>query len=113
MNLERTLIHTAVYWGSPVSDGYGGFTFADPVELSVRWLDRQEVIRGADYRQEVSRAVVLAAVDLEEGGMIAHMALMDLESNDSPQANGAYVIRAVSKVADIKGTISVRKAYVG
>ena len=33
--LTRFANQTAVYWGSPVDDGYGGKTYADPVNCCI------------------------------------------------------------------------------
>ena len=32
--------HTAVYWGSPQEDGYGGRTYAQPVEIQCHWQQK-------------------------------------------------------------------------
>ena len=40
---KRFCVETAVYWGNPQNDGYGGFTFDTPVEIKCRWEEKSEV----------------------------------------------------------------------
>ena len=42
--LERQYKQDAVYWGNPQSDGSGGYTFDDPVEIKCRWEDIKQVV---------------------------------------------------------------------
>ena len=46
--LQKVCVQTAVYWGSPVENGFGAKTFASPIEIKVRWTDKQQVIKGGD-----------------------------------------------------------------
>jgi len=46
---KNLLRQTAVYWGSPVNDGYGGKTFAAPVEVQCRWMIKQEKIGRSSF----------------------------------------------------------------
>jgi len=42
--INRNLPEIAVYWGNPKNNGYGGFTYNDPVEISCRWEEMRQVI---------------------------------------------------------------------
>lgn len=110
--LSHGRTQTVVYWGSPVSDGSGGRTFATPVELLVRWEDRTEMFVDAQGREKRSRAVVLLGQDVDLGGYLYLGTLADLSSAPEPVDTAtAYAIQAFAKVPDIKGTRFWRKAW--
>lgn len=60
----------ATYWGSPVSNGSGGFTYSLPVTLKVRWEERQERFTDVGGEDKVSRAVVFVPVKIDIGGYL-------------------------------------------
>ena len=67
--ITRTCSQTAVYWGTPVADGYGGKTFVDPVEISCRWENRVEKISRVGSRtgeEIISQARVFVTQDVNE-----------------------------------------------
>lgn len=112
--LANQLKQTAVYWGNPQSDGYGGRTFDDAVEISVRWSDRQEMFIDTQAREQVSRAVVHVATDLAVGGYLYLGELADLssaEEGDPLSVSTAYEIRSLSKTPDIGADRFARKVW--
>ena len=112
--LANQLKQTAVYWGNPSSDGYGGRTFDDAVEMDVRWQDRQELFVDAQGREQTSRAVVYVATDLIIGGYLYLGELTDLssaEEGDPLAVAAAYEIRAISKTPDIGASRFARKVW--
>lgn len=103
---------TVVYWGTPVSDGSGGRTFATPVELKVRWEDRAEMFVDAQGREKRSRAVCYPGQDVDLGGYLYLGQLADLSSAPEPADTAtAYEIQGFMKVPDIKGTRFMRTAW--
>lgn len=111
---DRNLNQTAVYWGTPVDDGDGGLTFADPVEIDCRWVDISEVITAASGEQIVSRAKVRVNQDLDERGMLYLGTLADLDSTqegDPLSVDGAHEIRRFDKIPTIKANAYSRKAW--
>ena len=76
--IEKVCIQTAVYWGAPTPDGYGGKTYSDPVEIPCRWDDTLEVIKDERGEEIICKAKVLVTQDLEEGGMLYLGTLEDL-----------------------------------
>ena len=76
--IEKVCIQTAVYWGDPTPDGYGGKTYSDPVEIPCRWDDTLEVIKDERGEEIICKAKVLVTQDLEEGGMLYLGTLEDL-----------------------------------
>ena len=112
--LTAQLNQTAVYWSNPQSDGAGGRTFDEPVEISVRWADRQELFIDMQAREQTSRAVVHVATDLVVGGYLDLGTLADLSSAEEGEPlsiSSAYEIRAFSKIPNVKGDQFVRKVW--
>ena len=120
--IQKVCVQTAVYWGNPQPDGYGGITFDDPVEISCRWdcKRRKEipslmVVSGGGTEMIVSIAEVLVTQDVDVGGYLYLGDLDDLDSSeqDDPKSvEGAYEIRRFDKIPMIKSTTEfVRKAY--
>jgi len=129
-NIENTVkkfcVQTAVYWGNPVNDGYGGKTFDDPIELlppsnGVRWEEVTQLITTGNGKEIVSKAKILLCQDVDEGGYLFLGTLDDLDdsSGDSSGAyydplktNGAYEIKRFDKTPMVKKTDQfVRTAY--
>lgn len=105
------LNQTAVYWDSPKSDGYGGRTFDDPAEVSVRWEDKQELFIDASGNEVRSQSMVYVDRDMDVDGYIALTTLDDLSSSDPMDVDIALPIRSFSKIPSIKGTTFVRKVW--
>jgi len=103
--IEKVSVQTAVYWGSPTNDGYGGKTFADPVEIDCRWEDRTDVLRTSAGNEVVSKAKVLVTQDLDEEGFLYLGELDDLDSAPIPsEVDGAHKIVRFDKIPMIKKT---------
>ena len=111
---NKTLNQTIVYWGTPVSDGWGKYTFADAVEIDGRWIDKTELFMGTNGKEVISSAVVLLGQDVDEEGYLYLGDLDDLDSaeeDDPMTVNGAYKIEKFMKCPDIRGSDSLRKAW--
>lgn len=112
--LTRNLKQTAVYWGSPVRGGMGGFSHADPVEIDCRWEDRQETFVDAKGQKQVSRSVVYLDQDVVRDGYLYLGDLDDLSSAEEGEptlVDEAYLIRAFRKIPNRKATAFERKAW--
>lgn len=122
--IKKVCVQTAVYWGNPVPDGYGGMLFDDPVEIKVRWEDKTKVISTQAGQEVTSRSEVLTPLDLDYEGYLFLGTLDDV--NDPNQAwnemhgiklnpatvQGAYQIVRVDKTPMVMSTkIFVRKVY--
>jgi hypothetical protein len=111
---ERNLSQKAVYWGNPTPDGYGGFSYDDPVEIDCRWVNTNEVVVDAKGDEIVCHATVQVKQDLDEQGLLYLGELDDLDSaeEDNPRTVlGAYSIKRFDKIPTIKGTRFYRRAY--
>jgi len=117
MNLQKYLNQTAVYWANPVSDGLGGYTYSDPVEVDVRWTDKQEKVLSAGLSAEntveeiLSKSVILAESDFDTQGRMFLGTLIDLESDNLPGSVNALTIVTVDKIPTINATQFLRKVY--
>jgi len=123
--ISKVCVQTAVYWGSPVKDGYGTMSYADPVEIKCRWTDKVSLINQQGVTQTgkelQASAEILVLEDLDLQGFLYLGYLMDLEQyyesdgeNILPQnIEGAKEIISVKKVPMIKSTTEfVRTVFV-
>jgi hypothetical protein len=120
--IARNCTDVCVYWGNPTEDGYGGKVFDDPIELSVRWENINQVVVDAKGAEITSRALVFVTQDVEEEGMLYHGTLDDLydsnatdssagEVNNPMTIDGAYIIKRFQKTPSLSGDGFLRKAY--
>jgi hypothetical protein len=120
--IERSYVQTAVYWGSPIPDGYGGHTFANPIEVDCRWEDKEQFL-GSQVGGEVtgglllSRSIVFVKQDMDEEGYLYFGTLddLDLDSNDyidPKEVDKAYIIKRFEKTPAFGSTTEfLRKAF--
>lgn len=80
----RLLKQTAVYWGSPIPNGTGGFTYSDPVEVVCRWEDKKETILTNEGDTIISNSMILSITNMDEQGYLYLGELDDLNSTDVP-----------------------------
>lgn len=113
--IQKVCVQTAVYWGSPTNDGFGGFTFAAPIEIPVRWEDKTQIVATMDGQEVTSDTEVLVTIDLEYNGYLYLGLLEDLtdDEQENPMlVSGAKPIISISKIPMIKSTTEfVRKVY--
>jgi hypothetical protein len=113
--LEGSFNQKAVYWGTPVTDGYGKLSFADPVEIDVRSEEHQELFMSSAGKEEISKATVYSVTqDFENDAYLYLGELTDIDSADldNPQnVAGASPIRAYYKKVSIDGSDYFRKAW--
>lgn len=119
MNLGQYFNQTAVFWSAPVPDGWGGFTFASPVEVDVRWTEKQEKFNidkgtfgGEGLMEEaLSNVVILCETDLELKGKMFLGSLTDLSSDQLPESVDALTIMGYSKIPTKLADQFLRKAW--
>lgn len=105
--VSRFCVQTAVYWGNPTKDGYGGYTYDEPVEISCRWEQEVDVYTPRQGVQYFSNAKVMVTQDLDVEGYLYLGSLSDLDPNDErdpEKINGAYKIAIISKIPMVKKT---------
>jgi hypothetical protein len=116
MNLAKYFNQTAVYWGSPENDGFGGYSFADPIEVKVRWTVKQERFlssqgSGNGVEELLSRVTVLAETDFEMLGKMSLTILNDLSSSQLPETENALTIMGFEKIPTKDARQFLRKVY--
>lgn len=114
--IRRMLKQRVLYWGTPVSNTEGGFTFAAASELRARWEDRQVEYFDAAGARKLSQSVVYVEADVAVGGFLRLGTEDDLESGQdvstSPyDIDGAFRIGGFDKLPDIRARRFVRIAY--
>lgn len=122
--IESVCVQTAVYWGNPQPDGYGGYEFDDPIEIDCRWEEKQQQVedKGVIKTGEifVSQAEVLLTRDIDYGSYLYLGTLDDLYDNaesstvtlDPVTITNAFKVHKFEKIPMIKSkTEFVRKAY--
>lgn len=114
--VQKFCVQTAVYWGTPVADGYGKMTFAAPVEIACRWENTTKLITAYNGKQIACTAIILLTQDVVVQGMLYLGTLDDLDSAqeaDPYSVSGAYEIKRFDKVPAVKSTTEfVRKAFI-
>lgn len=115
--VARFTVETCVYWGSPVSNGKGGWNFADPVELDCRWDEKQELKIYANGNIVSSQAAVLVNVDLDRHGYLWRGTLTELYEAGLLETNPveiptAFIIQQFHRIPMVrKNDEFVRTAY--
>lgn len=94
--IESVCVQTAVYWPAPTPDGFGGMTYDNPYEVSVRWTDKTEVISDGKGNEIISKAEILTPSVLQEQGVLwlGHIDDLDSADMDDPRnLNKSYEIK--------------------
>lgn len=110
---ERYYDQTAVYWAPSTPDGTGGRVFGDPVEIDVRWEDKQVLFEDALGEEKLSRAAVYSKIDLTQHGYLYLGEEADLESyhGDPTVIDGAFEIKMISKTPDLTASYFLRTSW--
>jgi len=113
--IDKVCVQTACYWGSPVEDGYGGYTYTTAIEIKCRWDDVSEKITNQKGNEIISNAQLLITQDLNEEGFLWLGALTSLttaQKADPLKVEKAYPIQKLEKSPLFKSTNKfVRKVY--
>lgn len=112
---ERHLCNTVVYWAAPISDGYGGFSWDDPVELEARWIQSYRIMKNHQGEEITAAVAVQVKIDVDQNGMMLLGLVDDLESDEynDPVEAGALPIIRFDKIPNIKGDRYYRVAFLG
>jgi len=118
--IQGAMTQTVVYWGTPVPDGNGTYTYNDPTEILCRWEEKTEVIsrvgaQGKKGEELVSFAQIFTKQDVDESGYLYLGDLDDLDSAEEAMpetVSGAYRIQQFKKLPEFGSTNKfLRKAY--
>ena len=112
--LDSFLNQIAVYWPTPVKDGYGKLSFGTPIEINCRWQQKNELFLNSEGKETLSRAVIYPDQDVEVEGYMYLGRLTDLsileKANPQLEVN-AFPIKAYLKTIDVNGKEYVRKIW--
>jgi hypothetical protein len=113
---------TAVYW-PPESSESGGDDFDDygqpqvtlPVEVNVRWDDKNEEFISIEGTTLTSRSIVLVDQDVEVGGILMLGRMADINSSldleDIKDNDNAWEIKRVDRIPNIDADDTLIKAF--
>lgn len=110
--VESVCVQTAVYWGSPTPDGYGGYTYDDPIEISCRWEEKAQLVVTKDGKEVVSKGEILVTRDLDIDGMLYLGTLDDIDSDGSMHDEAVPIITKTAIPLFKSSTEFVRMVYV-
>ncbi len=112
MDYTWALNQTAVYWERGESDGYGDYDWEDPVEVSCRWVEKNERFLDLNGEEKISKAKVLVNQEMSVGDYLYLGSIDDLTSSSDPaNTEGAYPIRQFDRIPDIFGEEFLRRAW--
>ena len=99
----------AVYWSAPVPDGYSGFTWTAPIELSCRWDDEQKIFIDMAGEEVLSESIVYPDRELDLDGFLWEGTLLALNTayadvSDPRATANARIIRGLAKIANPRGS---------
>jgi len=99
---------TATYWGNPVSNGYGGFTFDAPITLTVKWETRSEEFAIKPGEVLLSKAIVYVPRAVDVGGYLFEGTSVVADPNT---LEDSWQIQGYREVPDLRNMSSERRAY--
>lgn len=120
--IKRISVQTIVYWGTPVADAFGGYTYDDPIEIKGRWEDKLKIINNTKGEEFITNSQILTNEDLTIGGMVYLGTLdelnqldIDLESGETyllpRQVIDAYKIVTRDRIPLVRSTTKFVKIY--
>lgn len=109
--LRKIRKQDAIYWERIGIDAYGSHVFAEPVNIKVRWSDKQEVVVDEFNKQIVSSANIFTDGELALNSYV----MKGVVTGDTPVSplgvDGAVEIKWNKIVPDIKNRASLFKSY--
>lgn len=111
--LTRMRKQKAVYWSPAGVDNYGERTYAEGIELMVRWENTAVEFTDQDGRRSLSRAIVFVGQDVVPGGVLwlGPLAGLSGDRTKPPLNSGAEPIRQFEKMPNLRVTEYLRRAY--
>lgn len=108
MNLTKFFIHTATYWSRGTPDGFGGYSWSSPTEISVRWESKNEIFKDEQGEDQVSNAIIYTDQDLEIG---AYIYKGSSAATDPTTLADSHEIKQVNATPSIDGTQELIKMF--
>lgn len=113
--VRKHLLQTMVYWANPVSNGEGGFTFDDPIEIQARCEFRNELVRTETNEEAVSRARIYLSQVVQNGEYLYLGTLEDSGIDDDihpEDVYGSMRVLSLDIMPRLRGNGYMYKAFV-
>lgn len=104
---QRGFSQTATHWAAS-EDGFGGFTFAEPVEIKCHWEDVADEFIDYTGKAAVSRAIVYLASAVPVGDFLF---LGKSTVADPSTLDGAFQVRRYMETPNLRNIQQERRAY--
>ncbi len=114
MKYHKHLKQKAVYWESKGLDDFGKPLFEEPIEISVRWEEVNELFVSSAGEQERSKAKVFVDSELSERGVLflgTLSSLSDMEKANPFSLKNAYSIKSRKNIPTLSGDSYVRTVW--
>ena len=98
--VKKVCVQTAVYWAAPKPDGFGGFTYGEPVEIKCRWDGKTKMIVDKDGNEKVAQAEILVTEKLQLDGILylGSLATLTPQQKSNPKLiKGAFPIKMIEE----------------
>ena len=118
--IKKVCVQSAVYWGAPKPDGFGGMTYGTPAEIKCRWTDKVQVIKWQSAyvptsNEFISYAEILLYDDVELQGVLWLGSLTSLTTAQKAAPltiPGAREIKTLERVPLFRSSTEfVKKVY--
>lgn len=106
--IGRDYPQKATYWSTPQASGLGGYSYAAPDIINVRWEERQTEFTTptGDLRQ--SRAVIFAETELELGAVLM---LGEHTDVDPTALDDSWKIKQCITIPDLRNADNERRVF--
>jgi hypothetical protein len=109
--ITRMRRQTAVYWGPPVDDGNGGFTWPAAVEIACRWEEVKGAVKDPRTHETLSDSTIYVDRAVAINGYLWLGELADAEV-DPTVMEEAKKITGYSETPNLRNTEVLRMAKV-
>ncbi len=109
MPLPSNYTQTATHWGVAGRDKFDQIIFDAPVEVLVRWEQKQELFMDSQGKQVLSNAIVYPLEELPIEGYLALGSFATLDPKTL--TNIAFEIKMQSIITNIKNTKEIIKVW--
>ena len=120
--ISKFAVQTALYWGNPTPDHFGGASYDNPVEFSCRWEDSNELKIWRQGTELHSSSIILTNKEMVIEGWCFLGTLTELDDliatnsavlikNKPETIPGAFIIREKRKIPMVKSTNDFVRLY--
>ena len=106
--LTRVRQDTITYWANEGADGFGGYNWAEPVTMTAKWFDVQELTTDMDGKEVMANAVAFVESEVAENSMVAKGDYTDSAYSDPSSVSSAKTVINSTNFTDIKNVDWVR-----